>query len=622
MTAQFKSILLSCVIIVVGQTQTETENYSVNDPYKKECSSRNILCHSKAICRLDLVTETFYCQCLPGYNGDGIHFCQEPTASIAVDSQEDCDGVGQQVCLLKRAVGGNTTFTVSISGDFQYSQITWYKFYASQGHTFHSYRQRLTLSGGLPTTSHILRNGLALTLGKIKEDDFFPNKFWVQLEESEPSENKQEVEPYDFTHFEMLNPTRLQYYFVLDSEPIDVGKFLLGEMSVIQLNPYYTDVSETGFVKWVKEPDNLTLIQTTSTVLANRTSAIEIDGLLNEDFGNIRAIVYDFLPGIPGKVMIAQRLFNLRKDISKVCKGSQNAKNCACNTGFKGNGIHCIDQDECIEGMPLHCLPDAKCINTYGSYVCQCPNGYEGDGLYSCMDIDECMRDLHQCSPRAACINTLGSYVCTCQFGFFQEGNECRATSIWTPWSPWSLCSVTCGSQNQMRIRICTNPESGMRCEGPTSDLKPCSSLQACPVDGLWSEWSPLVNLHCQLLWNQEKNRVCNNPAPSSGGQSCLGSPEEIAPCNNDNCPVNGMWSPWAPWTLCPLTCGLGVVSRSRHCNNPPPVSGGTPCPGHGYEEGSCGFPMDYCKVSWDALRSHTQDCNIPVIYREQTPVQ
>ncbi|RXM91587.1 Thrombospondin-2 [Acipenser ruthenus] len=253
-------------------------------------------------------------------------------------------------------------------------------------------------------------------------------------------------------------------------------------MSVIQLNPYYTDVSETGFVKWVKEPDNLTLIQTTSTVLANRTN------------------------------------------------------------------------------------------------------------------IDECMRDLHQCSPRAACINTLGSYVCTCQFGFFQEGNECRATSIWTPWSPWSLCSVTCGSQNQMRIRICTNPESGMRCEGPTSDLKPCSSLRACPVDGLWSEWSPWSTCTVSCSGIKRRIRVCNNPAPSSGGQSCLGSPEEIAPCNNDNCPVNGMWSPWAPWTLCPLTCGLGVVSRSRHCNNPPPVSGGTPCPGHGYEEGSCGFPVKvYC---------------------------
>lgn len=72
----------------------------------------------------------------------------------------------------------------------------------------------------------------------------------------------------------------------------DVGKFLLGEMSVIQLNPYYTDVSETGFVKWVKEPDNLTLIQTTSTVLANRTSAIEIDGLLYDLKASCFTVLY------------------------------------------------------------------------------------------------------------------------------------------------------------------------------------------------------------------------------------------------------------------------------------------------------------------------------------------
>ncbi|XP_029434913.1 coadhesin-like isoform X3 [Rhinatrema bivittatum] len=256
----------------------------------------------------------------------------------------------------------------------------------------------------------------------------------------------------------------------------------------------------------------------------------------HKDFGYIRAIVYGYISGVPVKVMVAQQLFLLKKDLSKVCQGTRSEDNCKCNPGFEGNGIHCVDKDECVEGMPLVCLPQATCINTYGSYICQCPEGFEGDGLYSCIDIDECATEASHCNPKAICVNTLGSYICVCQSGFIERGNHCKERSTWTPWSPWSICTVSCVRQNQMRIRLCTHPESGMRCEGPSAQLKPCPVKNSCPVDSLWS--------------------------------------------------------PWTAWTPCPLSCGLAMVSRFRRCISPSPGHSGKNCVGSAYEEGSCGFPF------------------------------
>ncbi|MBN3292172.1 TSP1 protein, partial [Polypterus senegalus] len=371
------------------------------DPYKAECTRRKIQCHQRAICRLDIVTETFYCQCIPGHNGDGVHFCQEPSAKIIVHQEQSCDGAASQLCVIKCSLGETVRFMVSVVGDHKHYNIQWFKFYSSYGHTFYSYRKRLRNSATVPSKNiQIMKDGFILKLEEIQEDDYFPNLFWVQLDTRNYLEMTEELEPYEISSYDILNPSQTRYYFVLDSQPID---------------------------------------------------------------------------------------------ISKVCIGQRSVRHCKCSSGFKGNGLHCVD-------------------------------------------VDECFRGLSQCNGNATCVNTLGSYACTCPRGYFSRSGECIAKSMWTPWSPWSICSVTCGSQNQMRFRICTHPESGMSCEGPTADLKPCDHLQECPVDGSWSQWS---------LWSQ-----------------------------------------------CPLTCGLAVVSRTRSCSNPTPQNDGKVCPGHNYEEAACGLPV------------------------------
>ncbi|WAR30087.1 TSP2-like protein [Mya arenaria] len=44
---------------------------------------------------------------------------------------------------------------------------------------------------------------------------------------------------------------------------------------------------------------------------------------------------------------------------------------------------------------------------------------------------------------------------------------------------------------------------------------------------------------------------------------------------------LDGIWSSWQQWAPCPVTCGFGITSRDRQCNNPIPSLFGHQCEGH-----------------------------------------
>lgn len=46
--------------------------------------------------------------------------------------------------------------------------------------------------------------------------------------------------------------------------------------------------------------------------------------------------------------------------------------------------------------------------------------------------------------------------------------------------------------------------------------------------------------------------------------------------------------SRWSEWSICSVTCGQGVQSRHRACNNPEPAYGGLLCTGYPDETISC----------------------------------
>ena len=120
--------------------------------------------------------------------------------------------------------------------------------------------------------------------------------------------------------------------------------------------------------------------------------------------------------------------------------------------------------------------------------------------------------------------------------------------------------------------------------------------------------------------------RQCNNPSPKNGGRRCSGSSSENSSCNTNGCPgmdaknifnvpmnkyliigltliiitykliqsvficniVNGNWGNWGSYGSCSKTCGGGMYTRYRQCNNPSQKNGGRPCSGSSSETSPC----------------------------------
>ncbi|XP_063193914.1 mucin-4 isoform X1 [Chroicocephalus ridibundus] len=97
---------------------------------------------------------------------------------------------------------------------------------------------------------------------------------------------------------------------------------------------------------------------------------------------------------------------------------------CRCEGGYSGS--FCQDPpDPCAQG----CFPGVGCDSQTGCGPC--PAGLTGDGRH-CSDIDECVQGT-ACPGNATCINTVGSYACSCPTG--EEGE-------------WPGCGSACGSHS------------------------------------------------------------------------------------------------------------------------------------------------------------------------------
>ncbi|XP_059055686.1 A disintegrin and metalloproteinase with thrombospondin motifs 7 isoform X2 [Achroia grisella] len=88
----------------------------------------------------------------------------------------------------------------------------------------------------------------------------------------------------------------------------------------------------------------------------------------------------------------------------------------------------------------------------------------------------------------------------------------------------------------------------------------------------------------CEHLWCLVNDTCKTMLRPAAPGTTC--GPNMW--CQNQTCvprtaspqPRNGGWGPWSEWSECSRTCGAGVSTQSRECNNPKPYNNGDYCIG------------------------------------------
>ncbi|KAM9331023.1 A disintegrin and metalloproteinase with thrombospondin motifs 12 [Gastrophryne carolinensis] len=93
-----------------------------------------------------------------------------------------------------------------------------------------------------------------------------------------------------------------------------------------------------------------------------------------------------------------------------------------------------------------------------------------------------------------------------------------------------------------------------------------------------------LVDNVCQTLWCSVKNSCRSKLDATADGTKCGDNKWCISGAcvtvGKEPDTVHGAWGSWTAWSHCTRTCGNGVQSAERKCNNPEPKFGGKYCTG------------------------------------------
>ncbi|KAG9347866.1 hypothetical protein JZ751_003882, partial [Albula glossodonta] len=231
----------------------------------------------------------------------------------------------------------------------------------------------------------------------------------------------------------------------------------------------------------------------------------------------------------------------------------------ACNLQPCGNELICPGEQQwsvCVK-LPLTCSDlSTDVTNTTCTPGCQCPPGLVLQDR-QCVSESQCRCDVdgEQYEPGDTVPRDCNN--CTCESGRLVNCSnvDCNVDGQWSPWTPWSACSVTCGPGLQTHYRFCSSPSrsgSGLPCLGPDRQDQVCV-LASCDRNGDWSQWTNWTECTKSCGGGvRTRRRDCDNPMPEGEGDYCEGQKTEVTSCNTDHCPGTA-FSSCGP--SCPRSC-------------------------------------------------------------------
>ncbi|XP_013380180.1 SCO-spondin [Lingula anatina] len=189
----------------------------------------------------------------------------------------------------------------------------------------------------------------------------------------------------------------------------------------------------------------------------------------------------------------------------------------------------------------------------------------------------------------------------------------CPIQGYWAMWSAWLSCDATCDTGTQLRVRQCVEGESGSEnCRGSAMIGRDCK-LKDCEIKVKWGPWSLWGDCYVSCGGGvRVRQRQCEGTIP--GGITCTGKSLDVDICNQELCPVYGMWQGWSGWFPCTASCGGGEQMRVRDCY----VNGTdfTNCTTDNIERRSCNQEPCPAANDWTAWFSCDASCGGGIQYR------